>query len=61
MIPQSHAVHLGQLVRDHQAALCAAWLERAGAPSVPAHCERFLQAFDVAGLRIVDRLGEGLQ
>jgi rsbT co-antagonist protein RsbR len=48
MIPQSHAVHLGQLVRDHQAALCAAWLERAGVPSVPAHCERFLQAFAAA-------------
>ena len=45
MIPPSHAVPLGQFVRDHHAALCAAWLEHAGAPSVPAHCERVLQAF----------------
>lgn len=48
MIPQPHAVQLGQLVRDNHAALCAAWLERADAPSMPAHCERFLQAFAVA-------------
>ncbi|PQO91097.1 anti-anti-sigma factor [Massilia phosphatilytica] len=48
MIPQIHAVQFGQLVRANHTALCAAWLQRAGTPSVPAHCERFLQAFAAA-------------